>query len=212
MDPSVFDVTSVDWSTLEPRFDELMGMLSAPTSGLNASQARIQQKQVVSAAITKLLDVAQQECRRMLIEGNATAAVEGGLKTLKLKEQFYGPGSLQLVPSYFHLARTNQYMDKFKAAEEFLSLAQWAILRHPDADVSLKAELHQTFGLLYASDGKLDAALKQLTCANLLPVLHERPDAHPHLLRVLRPRERLCCQSEHGERDGILRQSEGDMV
>jgi hypothetical protein len=56
-------------------------------------------------------------------------------------------------------------MDKFKAAEEFLSLAQWTILKHPEADVSLKAELHQTFGLLYAADGKLDAALKQLTCA-----------------------------------------------
>ena len=153
------------WNNLDLKFYELTAMLSAPTSGLNANQARLQQKQAVSIAIGKLLDLAQQECRRLLVEGNAKAAVEGGLKTLKLKEEYYGPGSLQLVPSYFHMARTNQYMDKFKAAEEFLSLAQWTILKHPDADVSLKAELHQTFGLLYASDSKLDAALKQLTCA-----------------------------------------------
>lgn len=164
-DPRSFDVSAIGWGNLEQKFYELKAMLSAPTSGLNANQARVQQKQAVSLAIGKLLDTAQQECRRLLIEGNAKAAVEGGLKTLKLKEEYYGTTSLQLVPAYFHLARTNQFMDKFKNAEEFLSLAQWIILRHPEADVSLKAELHQTFGLLYASDSKLDAALKQLTCA-----------------------------------------------
>jgi hypothetical protein len=162
---SVFDVSNVGWNNLETKYNELTALLSAPTAGLNANQARMQQKKAVSQAITKLLDMAQQECRRLLIEGNAKAAVEGGLKTLKLKELYYGQGSLQLVPAYFHLARTNQYMDRFKPAEEFLSLAQWTILKHPETDVSLKAELHQTFGLLYASDGKLDAALQQLTSA-----------------------------------------------
>lgn len=165
LDPSQLDVSVVGWNNLEQKFNELKGLLSAPASGLNANQARAQQKQNVSAAIVQLLDRAQQDCRRLLIEGNAKAAVEGGLKTLRLKEAYYGHGHLQLVPSYFHLARTNQYMDKFKAAEEFLSLAQWTILRNKEVDVSLKAELHQTFGLLYASDSKLDAALKQLTCA-----------------------------------------------
>lgn len=165
LDTSTFDVSAVGWSNLEQKFNELRSLMSAPTSGLNANQARLQQKKNVSVAITQLLDRAQQECRRLLIDGNAKAAVEGGLKTLKLKEEYYGHGSLQLVPVYFHLARTNQYMDKFKAAEEFLSLAQWTILRNKDVDVSIKAELHQTFGLLYASDSKLDAALKQLTCA-----------------------------------------------
>jgi tetratricopeptide (TPR) repeat protein len=164
-DVEAIDVTSSGWAVVEAKFQELRALLSAPTTGLNASQAREDQKRAVSAAITKLLDRSQAECRRLLVSGNAKAAVEGGLKTLKLKEEYYGPGSLQLVPAYFHLARTNQFMDKFKRAEEFLSLAQYEVLRHPDADISLHAELHQTFGLLYASDGKLDAALKQLTCS-----------------------------------------------
>lgn len=165
LDPSQLDVNVIGWANLEQKFTELQGLLSAPASGLNAHEARAQQKHNVSNAIVQLLDRAQQDCRRLLVEGNAKAAVEGGLKTLRLKEKYYGHGHLQLVPAYFHLARTNQYMDKFKAAEEFLSLAQWTILRNKDVDVSLKAELHQTFGLLYASDAKLDAALKQLTSA-----------------------------------------------
>jgi hypothetical protein len=165
LDPSQLDVSVIGWNHFEQKFQELRGLLSAPASGLNAHEARAQQKHNVSSAIVQLLDRAQQDCRRLLVEGNAKAAVEGGLKTLRLKEAYYGHGHLQLVPAYFHLARTNQYMDKFKAAEEFLSLAQWTILRNKDVDVSLKAELHQTFGLLYASDAKLDAALKQLTSA-----------------------------------------------
>lgn len=165
LDPSQLDVNVIGWANLDQKFQELRGLLSAPASGLNAHEARAQQKHNVSNAIVQLLDRAQQDCRRLLVEGNAKAAVEGGLKTLRLKEAYYGHGHLQLVPAYFHLARTNQYMDKFKAAEEFLSLAQWTILRNKDVDVSLKAELHQTFGLLYASDAKLDAALKQLTSA-----------------------------------------------
>ena len=158
-------IDKMGWSGVEAKFYELQGLLSAPTAGLNASQARQQQKTYVTAAITVLLDNAHAECRRLLIRGDAKAAVEGGLQTLRLKQAYYGEASLPLVPAYFHLARTNQFLDKFKAAEEFLSLAQWTILQHPEADVSLKAELHQTFGLLYASDARLDAALKQLTCA-----------------------------------------------
>mmetsp|Transcript_22625 Transcript_22625/g.40595 ORF Transcript_22625/g.40595 Transcript_22625/m.40595 type:complete len:374 (-) Transcript_22625:1791-2912(-) len=164
VDPDSF-TNVVDWNALEQNFQELNSMLNAPSYGLNASLARQKQKKQVESSIETLLEMAQGEARRLLVEGDAQASVEGGLRTLKLKEAYYGQGSLQLVPSYFHLARTNQYLDKFKQAEEFLSLAQWNILKHPDADVALKAELHQTFGLLYASDGKLDLALKQLSQA-----------------------------------------------
>eukprot|EP00667_Euglena_gracilis_P017311 EG_transcript_18239 len=155
----------VDWNALEAKFQELHSMLNAPSYGLNASLARQKQKEEVQASMELLLEMAQNEARRLLMEGNTQGSVEGGLRTLKLKEAYYGSGSLQLVPSYFHLARTNQYLDKFKQAEEFLSLAQWTLLKHPDAPVALRAELHQTFGLLYASASKLDLALKHLAQA-----------------------------------------------
>eukprot|EP01006_Ploeotia_vitrea_P057170 TRINITY_DN68156_c5_g1_i6.p1 TRINITY_DN68156_c5_g1~~TRINITY_DN68156_c5_g1_i6.p1 ORF type:complete len:484 (-),score=84.70 TRINITY_DN68156_c5_g1_i6:121-1572(-) len=176
VDAAALDIASVDWNSLETKFQELNGLLNAPSYGLNASLARQKQKQQVEQAIETLLEMAQAESRRLLVEGDAQAAVEGGLRTLKLKEAYYGTGSLQLVPSYFHLARTNQYLDKFKQAEEFLSLAQWTILRHPECDVALKAELHQTFGLLYASDGKLDIALKQLAQATYYLTLLNGPN------------------------------------
>ena len=91
-------------------------------------------------------------------------------------------------------------LDKFKQAEEFLSLAQWNILKHPEADVSLKAELHQTFGLLYASDGKLDLALKQLSqavCADTDP--HTPAEFFQQRGRIARS----CTRVHHGLRGSV---------
>ena len=173
VEPNSLNLGSVDWQALELKFAELNALRNAPRSGLNASRARQKQRGQVSQAIESLLEMAQAACRRMLVEGDAKEAIEGGLKTLKLKEQYYSTGSLKLVSAYFHLARVNQYMDRYKAAEEFLSLAQWTILKHPECDTTLKAELHQTYGLLYASDGRLDIALKQLAQATyFLTELH----------------------------------------
>lgn len=160
-----FDFRTTNWAGVEAKFRELNGMLSAPTSGLNAAQERIQQKENVSSAIVTFLDMCQAECRRLLAEGDERSAVEGGLATLGLKREYYGNTSLQLVSAFFHLARTNQCLGHIKRSEEFLSLAQLQIMKHPEADDSLKAEMHQIYGLLYASDGRQDQALKHLTCA-----------------------------------------------
>eukprot|EP01060_Flectonema_neradi_P009531 TRINITY_DN16789_c4_g1_i1.p1 TRINITY_DN16789_c4_g1~~TRINITY_DN16789_c4_g1_i1.p1 ORF type:complete len:589 (+),score=130.07 TRINITY_DN16789_c4_g1_i1:51-1817(+) len=173
VEPNSLNLGAVDWQALEMKFCELNALRNAPRTGLDTSCERRQQSEEVGDAIESLLEMAQSACRRLLVEGDSKEAIQGGLKTLKLKESYYGTGSLQLVPSYFHLARTNQYMDRFKAAEEFLSLAQWTMLRHPTCDLALKSELHQTYGLLYASDGRLDTALKQLAqAAYYLSELH----------------------------------------
>ena len=173
VEPNSLNLGAVDWQALEMKFNELNALRNAPRTGLDTSCERRQQSEQVGETIESLLEMAQSACRRLLVEGDSKEAIQGGLKTLKLKETYYGTGSLQLVPSYFHLARTNQYMDRFKAAEEFLSLAQWTMLRHPTCDLALKSELHQTYGLLYASDGRLDTALKQLAqAAYYLSELH----------------------------------------
>ncbi|EAN76995.1 TAX-1 [Trypanosoma equiperdum] len=160
------DITNVGWSTLEPKFDELMQLMDAPSSGINALAARSAHREKVGAVIEQLLTRAQDESRRLLVEGNGEAAAEAGVKTLRLKERFYGKGSVKLVPAHFHLARTNQFLKRYGNAEEILSLAHFIILQNPDeADATIKAELHQTFGLLYAADNKLDVSVKHLTCA-----------------------------------------------
>ena len=46
--------------------------------------------------------------------------------------EVYGKGNIELVPSYLLLAEANLGLGRFKQAEEFLSLANWSILKNPD--------------------------------------------------------------------------------
>eukprot|EP01013_Petalomonas_cantuscygni_P015254 TRINITY_DN3135_c0_g1_i2.p1 TRINITY_DN3135_c0_g1~~TRINITY_DN3135_c0_g1_i2.p1 ORF type:complete len:449 (-),score=86.19 TRINITY_DN3135_c0_g1_i2:43-1389(-) len=169
---SNLDLAGVDWSNLEQRFNDLFRLLNAPSLGSTAHKAREKQKGEVREAIETLLSMTLQESRRLLMVGDAPAAIEGGLRTLTLKERYHGEGAVELVDVYFHLARCHQYQEKFGTAEEFLALAQWAVIKHPAPPgdrkrMALEAELHQTFGLLYASDGRLDVALDRLARATV---------------------------------------------
>ncbi|ORC92020.1 zinc finger, MYND domain containing 12 [Trypanosoma theileri] len=165
-DGDPLDITGAGWASLEQKFNELVRLMDGPANGVNALAARIAHGERVSTVIAQLLDRAQDESRRLLVEGDGEAAAEAGVKTLRLKERFYGKASVKLVPAYFHLARTNQYLGRYGNAEEMLSLAHFIILNNPDeVGTDVKAELHQTFGLLYAADNKLEAAVKHLTTA-----------------------------------------------
>lgn len=163
-----YDVSGVGWASLKARFGELMELMDSPTIGIKALDAHAQHRARVAAAITELLDKAQAECRALLIQGCAEAAEEAGVKVLKLRERFHGPRHVALVPAYLHLARAKQFMERYGDAEEFLSLASYAVQKQQTTEpvaVAIKAELHQTYGLLYAADEKMEVAVKHLTCA-----------------------------------------------
>ncbi|CCW68942.1 unnamed protein product [Phytomonas sp. Hart1] len=162
-----FDINDVEWSKLESKFNQLIDLRSASVPGISSAQARTEHWDKVSSIISSLLEQALVECSAFLFQGKAEEAEVAGMQTLRLRERFYGPKDLQLVPVYFHLARVKQYMKKYQESEEMLLLAQFLILKkQEEVSISTKAELHQTFGLLYASDKKLENAIKHLSCAS----------------------------------------------
>ncbi|PWV22086.1 hypothetical protein C3747_1g235 [Trypanosoma cruzi] len=166
LDGDPFDISGAGWASLENKFNELLRLMDAPANGINALAARSAHGDRVASVIVQLLDRAQEESRRLLVEGDGEGAAEAGVKTLRLKERFYGRTSVKLLPAYFHLARTNQFLERYGNAEEMLSLAHSIVLNHPqDVETAMKAELHQAFGLLYAADNKLEAAVQHLTAA-----------------------------------------------
>ena len=56
-------------------------------------------------------------------------------------------------------------------AEEFLSLANWSVLKNPDCSNHMRSQLHRNFGKLYSAQGRLEEALvelaKDIYCASL---------------------------------------------
>ncbi|CAJ1037074.1 hypothetical protein Q4I30_007660 [Leishmania utingensis] len=165
-DKSQYDITNVTWGTLESRFDELIALMDTPTTGVNALKVTATNRQRIGSAIAALLDRAQDECRQLLLDGDAGAAEKAGVLVLRLRERFYKANHVELIPGYLHLARTTQFLKRYGDAEDMLSLAQYIMLKHTDeVTVTMKADLHQAFGLLYAADSKLEAAVQQLSRA-----------------------------------------------
>ncbi|KPI90766.1 hypothetical protein ABL78_0202 [Leptomonas seymouri] len=173
-DKGQYDITDVNWNNLESRFNELMALMDTPATGVNALEVQATNRQRIGAAITALLNKAQEGCRQLLLGGDPDAAERTGVKVLRLRERFYKPNHIELIPAYLHLARTKQFLELYGDAEDMLSLAQYIMLKNPkDVTVTMRADLHQAFGLLYATDSKLEAAVQQLSCATYyLSLLH----------------------------------------
>lgn len=162
----IFDTANTSWANLESRFNGLMDIMDAPTTGVNALEVREANRRRVRETISLLLDRAQAECRQLLMDGDGEAAELAGVKVLNLREKFYGSNSIELIPSYMHLARAKQYLEYCGDAEDMLSLAQVIMLKNQDkVTVQMKADLHQSFGLLYATDNNLETAVQHLTRA-----------------------------------------------
>jgi hypothetical protein len=76
--------------------------------------------------------------------------------------EVYGHDSIELVPSYLLLGESSIGLKQYKQAEDYLSLAKWAILKVDSAPETIRAQLHRNLGMLYSSKGHYDEALREL--------------------------------------------------
>ena len=53
-------------------------------------------------------------------------------------------------------------LGKLSQAEEYLSQAQWTVLKTPECSNAIKSKLYRNLGLLNAAKGEYDEALRQL--------------------------------------------------
>jgi len=104
----------------------------------------------------------RDEAARHLVKGNFELAVPAASYALRFTTSIYGEGRVELVPAYLLLAEANLGLLKYRQAEEFLTLANWAVLKTPNCSNALRSQLRRNFGRLYASQGKYYEALRQL--------------------------------------------------
>ena len=53
-------------------------------------------------------------------------------------------------------------LGRLSQAEEYLSQAQWTVLKTPECSNAIKSKLYRNLGLLYAAKGEYEEALRQL--------------------------------------------------
>ena len=53
-------------------------------------------------------------------------------------------------------------LGRLSQAEEYLSQAQWTVLKTPECSNAIKSKLYRNLGLLYAAKGEYSESLRQL--------------------------------------------------
>ncbi|GMH87027.1 hypothetical protein TrVE_jg13489 [Triparma verrucosa] len=150
------------WHGIINKIAGLLGPLRSNAVIVGSEEDRAKREYTVNMSKRALIDLCQQEASKMLVNQQYSLAIPGAIQALAFLKDIYGDGSIESVPPYLLLAEANLGLSKFQQCEEFLSLANWSILKNPNCSDAIRSQLHRNFGKLYTAQDKLDEALKEL--------------------------------------------------
>jgi hypothetical protein len=101
------------------------------------------------------------------------------MTSLRLAIELYGIKSVELVPSYLILGEASQGLGSLTQAQEYLSQAEWTVLKNPDCPLSTLSKLYRNIGMLQMFQAKYEDALRNL--ANDVGIL---VTAHAHTIFI----------------------------
>uniref|UniRef100_A0A7S1EZU0 Uncharacterized protein n=1 Tax=Noctiluca scintillans TaxID=2966 RepID=A0A7S1EZU0_NOCSC len=132
-------------------------VLRQPAKMIGSEEDRTKREDELSAIRKELLELCTETAQKFLVQGKYELAVPGALQALKFAIEIHGKEAVELVAAYLLLAEANLGLRRLKIAEEFLSLANWNILKHPGS--SMMSHLQRNFGRLYAAQQRYNEAL-----------------------------------------------------
>jgi tetratricopeptide (TPR) repeat protein len=162
-DPVFLEKCVVDWVGIDQQFKELYESLTGPKEALQSDDERSKSEKNTEFGLRAIVDLVRGESLRLLELGNLEEAYYGSIQSLKYSEEIFGNQSNELVPAYLLIAKTTYGLRKYRKCEQFLSLANWGIMKNPHAKVSHQADLRFHLGLLYASTDRMEDAIESLS-------------------------------------------------
>eukprot|EP00968_Pinguiococcus_pyrenoidosus_P026958 scaffold7342_cov269-Pinguiococcus_pyrenoidosus.AAC.12 len=135
----------------------------SPAPFIGSEEERTKREYTMHMSKRALVELCQQEASKLLLEGKAELAIPGAVQALTFCSALYGEGAIQMVPPYLLLAEANLTLERLQQAEEFLSLANWTVLKQPDCSSTIRSQLHRDFGKLYSAQGRYADALRELS-------------------------------------------------
>jgi len=135
-------------------------VLRGPPKMIGSEEERHRRNEELMGIRKELLELCTETAQKFLVQGKYELAVPGALQSLKFAIEVHGSEATELVPSYLLLAEANLGLRRLKIAEEFLSLANWNILKRPEAGSSMMSNLQRNFGRLYAAQQRYNEALQ----------------------------------------------------
>lgn len=152
----------MDWQGIHEKICMLLPPLRSSAPVIGSAEERELREHTLMTSRRALIDLCRNEASKFLVAGQFELAIPGALQALRFSLKVFGEGAVEIVPAYLLLAEANLGLGRYRQAEEFLSMANWSVLKNPDCSNALRSKLHRNFGKLYASQGKFDKALKEL--------------------------------------------------
>ncbi|KAM4872214.1 zinc finger MYND domain-containing protein 12 isoform 3-T3 [Thomomys bottae] len=146
-----------DWVSIHEKICQLLIPLRTSMPFFNSEEERqhgLQQLQQRQHLIEFCYTVAQ----KYIFEGKHEVAVPAALHSLRFRRNVHGLSSVELVPAYLLLAEASLGMGRTVQAEEYLSQAQWTVLKSTDCSNATHSLLHRNLGLLYIAKKNFEEA------------------------------------------------------
>ena len=150
------------WEGCLRKIAHVLGPLNAPPPLASSEEERNKRFEMVQAIKRALIAMCREEAARHTVQGRFELAIPAGAYALKFGTSIYGDGKVELVPAYLLLAEANLGLLDYRMAEEYLTKANWALLKTANCSNALRSQLRRNFGKLYASQGRYEEALRQL--------------------------------------------------
>ncbi|KAM4807389.1 zinc finger MYND domain-containing protein 12 isoform X1 [Ictidomys tridecemlineatus] len=147
-----------DWNSIHEKICQLLIPLRTTMPFYNSEEERQHGLQQLQQRQKHLIEFCYTVAQKYLFEKKYAEAVPAALHSLRFRRSVYGLSSVELVPAYLLLSEASLGMGRIVQAEEYLSQAQWTVLKSTDCQNATQSLLHRNLGLLYIAKKNYEEA------------------------------------------------------
>ncbi|KAJ8779473.1 hypothetical protein J1605_012357 [Eschrichtius robustus] len=147
-----------DWGSIHEKICQLLIPLRTSMPFYNSEEERQHGLQQLQQRQKHLIEFCYTVAQKYIFEGKHEDAVPAALHSLRFRMSVHGLSSVELVPAYLLLAEASLGLGRIVQAEEYLSQAQWTVLKSTECCYATHSLLHRNLGLLYMAKENYEEA------------------------------------------------------
>ncbi|KAK2898639.1 hypothetical protein Q8A67_010057 [Cirrhinus molitorella] len=153
------DHQQTDWTSIHEKVCPLLVSIHTPAPFSTLQSDRDHHHKETLKKQKHLLEIAHLEAQRWVSKKRFQEVLPAAVQFLRWAMQVYGSCAVELVPAYLLLAQANIGLGSLSQAHEYLSKAEWTVMKTPGCGNTVLHQLHRTLGRLHAATGKYASAL-----------------------------------------------------
>ena len=149
----------LSWEGIMHKLAPLLGPLRTKPILIGSEEERLKREYTMRMSKRALIDLTRDVAQKFLVQSRYDLAIPGALQSLSFSIEIFGKDHIEVVPAYLLLAEAFLGKKQFAQAKQYLSLANWGVLKHPCSN-RIRSQLHRNFGKLFLARGKFQEALE----------------------------------------------------